>query len=335
MFNRYFAIRNTDGFFRGHMIVSPSQISNVLYHNADAEVFTAIELYSGKEVFGSPICFDIDFEDNIEMALATSRKISKSLCDIGIKHNTYFSGSKGFHIVIPTIVLGHDSHLLIKAIKKTSFDLDGVDEHIYRERSLFRCEGSINLKTKLYKTKVNILDSLDDIKSISSTKKEVVLSECYINNNNIRPLINKALPAYKAMKYSATKERVIDAIFDAPICIRKMWEDKDPPRHIWHNIIYTIAKSMLLSGMHTDDIIDAFDSHDFWGSISSSGYNRRSYTKVILSLARTEKTSIGCNSGLSSHSMKHYCSMLCPIINKDLWGLYEKGKGKEKEDNSN
>jgi hypothetical protein len=329
-FKRYFAIRDGSKFFRGHMVVAPFQINKLLDYNQQAEVFTAIELYySPDDIAGSMLVFDIDFADDLQQALDTARLVSSKLNALNITHDCFFSGNKGFHIVVPTIIYGTKAHMMCKAIKLTSFNIAGIDDHIYRERSLLRCEGSINFKSGLYKTKIAIHDTLDNILKLSAIKKTVVINQTTIPNPNITTLINKAIPKYIELTTYKQSDKMSSS-FDMPICLRKMWADKDPPRNIWHTSIYTLVKSMYNSGMTQDEITNNFDSHEFWSSISGDGYSRRSYTKIIKSLSNSSKTSIGCKNGLGAEAMKHYCSTLCPIVmdKENIWSTIVEGNSK-------
>ena len=75
----------------------------------------------------------------------------------------YFSGSKGFHIIVPPETLGiepsENLHHRYKSFAQyvDTFTLHyGVDKAIYDNRRLFRITGSINSKTGLFKVPVRI-----------------------------------------------------------------------------------------------------------------------------------------------------------------------------------
>lgn len=75
----------------------------------------------------------------------------------------YFSGSKGFHIIVPAKTLGiqakKDLNQEYKAFAQyaDTFTMHhGIDKRIYDNKRLLRLEGSINSKTGLYKVPVKI-----------------------------------------------------------------------------------------------------------------------------------------------------------------------------------
>ena len=70
----------------------------------------------------------------------------------------YFSGSKGFHVIIPEKVLdikpSADLNRINKAIAmflKTEIGVEHLDTGIYDRRRVLRLPGSVNFKTGLYK----------------------------------------------------------------------------------------------------------------------------------------------------------------------------------------
>lgn len=118
----------------------------------------------------SDVYFDFDI-DNMDSSKAYGNLKASVLCmigylykSIGIKHNQmriYFSGSKGFHVVIPAEIfaLEPDVDLNLKIEKFVEFCMEAsgakyIDLGIYDRRRLFRVPGTINSKSGLYKVPV-------------------------------------------------------------------------------------------------------------------------------------------------------------------------------------
>ena len=316
----YFAFRGQSGYFTGHNIIKLSQVKTLVAHNKGAEFFSALSYYyPNDEVLGCPLAFDVDFDDDLGMALTTARRIAAKLDLLRIEYRSFFSGSEGFHIVVPTLIYGDRSHMVCKAIKRTLFDWKGVDEHIYKNRSLFRLEGSINKKTGLYKIPVDLTDDLDVILEKAKTPCELRLTHDIDKDIDLSGLISMSSEKLAEMNVIHRREATLNEFtYDTVPCIKKLWQDIDPPRDDWHSIIYTLAKDAFNEGLDTDEVIDRFDSHIFWGSICGYGYSRRSYTKIIHSLSFSSKWGIGCKSGgLSADLMLDRCSQYC-WFNNDL-----------------
>lgn len=311
-FNRYYAFRSSvDGFFRCHAVVTPHQIDTLIRYNDDAEHFFGIEHYDDEEnVVGSFLSMDIDFDGNLHKAYYTARQVGDILESYRIKYLAWFSGGKGFHIVVPKLIEGDNVHIVSKAIKRTFFNLQGVDEKIYRVKSLFRAEGSINKKSGLYKIPISVHWPLEDILEKAKTKIPVKYKIEIDDSIDMRELIDGANYMVAPLTASS-RSSSCDEDYEPSLCIKKMWADTDPPRDEWHSIIYTLVKHFYNLGYDAYEIVELFDNHDFWGSLCECGYNRRSYVKIINSLSGSSKLGIGCRAGMSADCMQYYCSPLC------------------------
>lgn len=95
----------------------------------------------------------------------------------------YFSGSKGFHILVPAVTLGIKAHDLLNLEYKSfakyadTFTLhQSVDRAIYDNKRLFRISGSVNSKTGLYKVPLRLsrlreMDHADTMRYASKPKR--------------------------------------------------------------------------------------------------------------------------------------------------------------------
>lgn len=95
----------------------------------------------------------------------------------------YFSGSKGFHFLVPAEVLkigySEDLNSVNKSLAKTLKENYGVsllDTGIYDKRRLLRVPGSINYKSKLYKIPLSFDEfdkiSLKQLRELAKTQPE-------------------------------------------------------------------------------------------------------------------------------------------------------------------
>lgn len=100
----------------------------------------------------------------------------------------FFSGAKGFHIIVPyqTIGIIPDIELNFKYKKIAKLiakecNLKHLDTSIYDKRRLFRIVNSINSKTGLYKIPLTLeclmQSNLNDIKQIAATPKEILYED--------------------------------------------------------------------------------------------------------------------------------------------------------------
>lgn len=169
----------------------------------DGDVYQTIYRYesanSDESNFIAPLYFDLDIEDiennygkiKIDLMLlvrelCTMFNLSES--DIEI----YFSGSKGFHVIVSEAIFGFsgsrelNKDLKLIALKLKTFTINKtVDTKIYDYKRLFRIVNSINHKTGLYKVPITIDQirkmNFEQLKEYAKTPKEIHLKEYKLN----------------------------------------------------------------------------------------------------------------------------------------------------------
>ena len=99
----------------------------------------------------------------------------------------YFSGSKGFHIIIPYEIFGFDyskdinnKYKLLANMLKSYTITKSIDTQIYDNKRLFREPNSINSKTGYYKVPILLTDlrtmNYDDLIEYASSPKQLSIS---------------------------------------------------------------------------------------------------------------------------------------------------------------
>lgn len=99
----------------------------------------------------------------------------------------YFSGSKGFHIIIPYEIFGFDyskdiniKYKLLANWLKSYTITKAIDTQIYDNKRLFRVPNSINSKTGYYKVPILLTDlrtmNYDDLIEYASSPKDISIS---------------------------------------------------------------------------------------------------------------------------------------------------------------
>lgn len=144
--------------------------------HSNIDIYQTIYRYQTQDVKTLDICpiiaplyFDLDIELDTEEAYKKIKNeavfIIHSLESLGIKKEEiqiYFSGSKGFHLlvsenvlnIIPMVNLNDIYHEWAKIFVKAG-NLECVDLKIYDRRRLFRVANTINSKTGLYKIPIS------------------------------------------------------------------------------------------------------------------------------------------------------------------------------------
>ena len=185
-------------FVRNHFI-KEGDLQNHLHKFNNTDVYRTVYRYENKNImttdFIGPFYLDLDIDDiennfmkiKQDLMLIIRRLTSQFSIDVN-DIELYFSGSKGFHILISEDIFGFEpSKDINKYYKKIATELKTytvnktVDTKIYDNRRLFRVVNSINGKTGLYKVSIDY----DTIKEMTEYNELVRYA------SSPRPIINK------------------------------------------------------------------------------------------------------------------------------------------------
>lgn len=231
-----------------------TEIPKLIEHYGNEGIFTSMQIY-GKliaddtEKHYMPICFDFD-SDKPETAISDVRRlydyfISEHWIEKEYVH-LYFSGSKGFHLVLDPRVIKLTPHQkLTYIVRQFAFGLryklglDTMCDRIYSIPRLWRYPDSIHPKSKLYKVELDIseLADINNIREIAQNPRgELYPRETYYdeNNNLIAPLVKHTLNAeflkyyyeYEELERFNVKTNIVLnkelALEKTPLCIRRI-----------------------------------------------------------------------------------------------------------------
>lgn len=144
--------------------------------------FNTPERKKGAELFTAPLYFDLDHEADPAISQADAVKLIEFFTDeLDIKESdiwVYFSGSKGFHILINSNALGieprDDLHKIFKHIAGYlihRLDLSSLDLVVYTSKRMLRLPNTVHAKTKNYKVELTLEEiktlTLEEIKAIA------------------------------------------------------------------------------------------------------------------------------------------------------------------------
>ena len=178
------------------------------------DVYKTIYRYENESInncnFIAPFYLDLDIDDienNFDKLIRDLKILINKLKSeffLNIEDiQIYFSGSKGFHLLIDEKIFGFvPNRSLNKDFKKVATYLKSytltkcIDTKIYDFKRLFRVVNTINTKTNLYKVYVNYEDLIkmtyDDLISYASEKKEYTLHD-YKYNEKANIAFNKLI----------------------------------------------------------------------------------------------------------------------------------------------
>lgn len=232
-----------DGYFRRKFIINKDDKEKEIKKHNFKDTYSTIFEYDNKEQnianYVAPLYFDLDIDDieNKFLLIKTDvlmlhRKL-KTLFDLKDDNiEIYFSGSKGFHLVVPYTIFGlsfskgidKDYKLLAKELNSYTIT-KSIDTKIYESKRLFREVNTINSKTGLYKVMLSIeqLRSMNysDLIDYASSPKEVqainkeyneISKDKYIEYINSLKDKQKSTINYKVVKSKMANKELLPCV---------------------------------------------------------------------------------------------------------------------------
>lgn len=248
----------------------------------NTDVYYSIYNYESEDIDNcllyAPLYFDLDLEiendaDFRKIVRDTLLVVSCLKEDFGIPEELiqiYFSGSKGFHVIVDPEVFdikpSNDLNATFKTVamevgKNTIYDT--VDTKIYDRRRLFRFPNSINGKTGLYKVPITMKDlrkmDFDSIQAYASEPREVETAEPRLVSSAKKRfkkilLVSKIKEAKRKNK-NKSKVGIPTERKDLLPCVKKLLEE-GIGKGSRNNTSVALASSMLQSGIPQSEVID-------------------------------------------------------------------------------
>jgi len=191
--------------------------------------------YSGP-VYADFFPLDIDDSDLTKAHETAKRALNELLHNYAVDLDElyiYFSGAKGFHILIPDVLFGYEPSKQMPAVfkllaKKLLPDIK-IDEVIYDRLRLFRLSNTKHSKTGLYKvplTPAEVLNkTIDDIREIAKNPRKVQNTTPEEPNEYLREAYRQALSELKEPKKQAQpKSGQLKPPKNAKLCYYKILE---------------------------------------------------------------------------------------------------------------
>ena len=121
--------------------------SHFAYHEPNFDSFRIVD----------HIVLDFDFESiyDSEKVNLVMKKTYKTLEELKLYYNVYFSGKRGFHVVLPNAWGFTTQDIKSRSLRNTIIKLfPECDQAVYASRSLIRLPNTINTKSGLFKRRI-------------------------------------------------------------------------------------------------------------------------------------------------------------------------------------
>lgn len=235
---------SNNDYFKRNYWMEPKDINKFRFKHDNVGIYVSAYKYSTKDISEADISGDfyLDFDNEltgeeafnkIKADLESAIKYIENIMRIdkdGVR--VYFSGGKGFHLIVPEKSLGVRPHKSLNMVYKSiasdiSKFAETIDTKIYDKRRLFRLENSIHEKSKLYKIPITPEEalglSLKEVKELALNPR-VVDHEPPKLSGSASNLYNNLLSKWQDSQNKITSTN-LGTLKVTPPCIKSLLEN--------------------------------------------------------------------------------------------------------------
>lgn len=269
--------------------------------------------YKGK-AWADWLPIDIDSED-LEAAQMYLQQLVSNLDDYEIDSNAcrfYFSGSKGFHVMIPSAYFNAEpSQDINKRFRKVAIKLASginIDTAIYDKTRIFRLPNTINEKSGLHKIELYPFEAMsleiDDIQKRALLPAEKLDIENDIDaSKELTELYHEDLNKRKSVKGEQSKVRT-------KICMSKLMTGVGSGER--DNVGVRVSSHLRQSGLTPKMMFVALDE---WNNTNDPPLNDEELTRIYEQ--GLQDYEFGCHDPI----LKQNCDPNCLFYRKE-WGRF-------------
>lgn len=310
---------NDSGLTRGHKLLPLDKAiklkkellqANINFNTSqNCEVHESIQLFDcNGSVLSAPLYADFDGE-GCEADVIKLDKIIRE--EFSVLPLWYFSGNRGYHLIIPMTIRHPYVHRINKMFFETLIQSVFLDD-IYARRKNLRCDGSVHHKTGLYKTGVTIEEIIEgkarDIAKVQQPDRvQYVRRDPSKLIRFLHTVIHKVNQEVieERKRYEATEGFVPEKTM--PNCIRTLIE-MVPDDGMWNEIINTVARWFNASEYEMEYALNVMFSESHW--LSDEQHVRKVFRCVF-----RQQSFFGCS---SNRLLQEHCCVLCPFNEEEL-----------------
>lgn len=277
------------------------------------ECFASIQTY---DEFGNaqfcPLYFDFDGKPDV-VHKEVIHFVEALDFNLGITPKIYFSGNKGFHIIIDYMVKHPQCHLLVKNFADELVSLKTLDQTIYRTQSLLRIPGSPGSAPGYYKiplTKMELFNlTFGQIKDLATARRPELPSSLEgVDTEAMEAWLIKAVEALPVLNLSNLREY---GSVDKEItpCIQTILTVSQGAGQR-NSYVHILARFFKLCGLDLQATEALFMEHEHWRDYEAS---ERGVTPVLRNVFYSRASNfIGCRSNSTySEIMRNHCENDC------------------------
>ncbi len=302
-------------FWRGHRLVTLSQVEIMMKALPGREVFATIQTYDkDSNIVGCPLYFDIDGP------LGESQRVARLVVwqlqrMFGVVPYIFFSGNKGFHVILPHTITHERCHDVMLEIVKEHFDHPLIDRRVYRPRAMMRLPGSTASREGYFKIRIS-LDQLnnmsaDEIRNLAKERR-VFWTEppdmSKLDEGTMAECLDSATAKLPKITSATFQERAQDLDQDMTACLRTILCD-GVTSGARNQAIHVLARFFKQCGVPKATAISLIMENV---SYQEAEAEERGVSKVVNSTyTSTQPQRVGCRAGKDRTLLKSHCDQLC------------------------
>ncbi len=326
----------SSGYWCGQKLVPVSAIRTLKNQLSDCPTFASIQTYDqhGKTMY-CPLYADLDGKDPKQAHFDAQYIVSLVGEMTNIVPDIYYSGNKGYHVIIPYRIEHEQCHLVAKHFfEYLAEDIPTLDGRVYRSQSLLRLPGSPASRPGYFKvqiTKKELMSlSHDSITDLAKAPRIGDINEFDHEklNQDFFDVIEAGKSKVPVYRNQQLAEYISDIGQEMTPCLKKMLENPSPTGKR-NQTVYLLARLFKKCGLAEQDALSLLTTHTHWLDYEKE---ERGVSKVLSSLYKSPKqVMIGCRMGQDAELMKAHCDQLC-WFNEDFifgWDFQNKHRNGE------
>lgn len=316
MIHKYFAYKIGDQ-WRMNDLLSMDQTRALLGSLGwKKEVFASVQDYDEfGNIVACPLYFDLDGGAAIDDCRALV-----AACEylVNITPRIYFSGNKGFHLIIERKLEHPRCHELAKNFaQEIAGAYRTVDYSVYRTRAMLRINGSPASKPGAFKIELHRTELMsltyDEIKDLARTQRFIDTGHdpSKMNDDQINSWLALTEPTLPKYNLDTLAGAAKDVGLEMTPCLRTILTT-EAPIGSRHSSAFLLARFLKQCGVDLQSAISTLLSLPHWKAYDSTAGEVRS---ILTSTYRSRSPALlGCKSDSDGAVlMRSFCDELCPI----------------------
>lgn len=313
MLKKYFAWIDRAGWWCGQKLVDVRVIPALRKSLGSLPNFATVQTYDdGGKVLYCPLYADFDCKADPAKSLADARYVVYLLGEMSnVTPDIYYSGGKGFHIIMPFKLEGELGHLVAKHFfEHLASDLPTLDRSVYRTQAMLRLPNSPGSRPGKYKVQLTRHElmtlSMSEIEELGSRPRRPFSEwdESQINDE----FLSLVTAGYKALPKNTI---MLPVDSDEPMtpCLSVMLTTA-PMEGERNQTAVLLARAFRIRGVPESETLSLILAHHHWAEIDKT--ERGMVTKAVRSVYHSRRESrVGCKVGRDAHLMQKFCDPFC------------------------